>query len=89
MDKKGGILDTWHTWEFTHLLQIPVNHWFFDWPIKKPEANSWAGDRGRTLKIPGEEMQGREKENRQGEGRGYKHERCGRQRTNHVRIRIN
>lgn len=87
-----GLMGIWFvlTWEFACPLWVPANSGYFDWLIKSQQPLTGQRNRGRTLRIPAEEMQEKEKEERiaqQKKGRGYKHKNCGRQRTNHVRIR--
>lgn len=39
------------TWEFSHLLQDPVNSWVFDWSIKSQCPMARQGDKGGTFRI--------------------------------------
>lgn len=42
-------------------LRVPANSWLFGWSIKSQQPMAGQGDRGGTLRIPGEKMQEREK----------------------------
>ena len=77
------------TWELSSLLWVSANSWLSDWSIKSHHPMVGQGDRGRTLRIPGEETQDREKENHQGRRKeeDIYMRANGRQRTNHRRVR--